>query len=129
MIRLVRTLSVPPPIVVPFLVMLLGIALAAPGCGSQPKPAGTTAGTPAASASATQQPPVTGGNWPTYHADLRRTGLEPSGAVWTTVKRQWESATLDGDIYAEPLVVGEQVIVATENDSLYSLDLSTGNVM
>ena len=129
MARLVWTQSSLPSIVVPFLVILLGIALAAPGCSSQPKPAATTVGTPATSASPTQQPPATGGNWLTYHADLRRTGLEPSGAVWMTVKRQWESVMLDGDIYAEPLVVGERVIVATENDSLYSLDLSTGNVM
>jgi len=54
--------------------------------------------------------------------------VEPSGAVWTTLKRQWEAETLDGDIYAEPLVVGGQVIVATENNSLYSLDSSTGKV-
>jgi outer membrane protein assembly factor BamB len=117
------------PIVVPLLVMLLGLALAPPGCSSHPSPAATTVGKPPASATPTQQPAVTGGGWPTYHADLKRTGLDPSGTVWTTVKRQWESETLDGDIYAEPLVIGEQVIVATENDSLYSLDLSTGSVI
>lgn len=35
---------------------------------------------------------------------------------------------LDGAVYAEPLVVNGHVIVATEGDSLYSLDAHTGQV-
>jgi outer membrane protein assembly factor BamB len=35
---------------------------------------------------------------------------------------------LDGAIYAQPLVVGAAVIVATENDTVYSLSTSTGTV-
>ena len=35
---------------------------------------------------------------------------------------------LDGAVYAEPLVVGGHVIVATENNSLYSLNADTGQV-
>jgi outer membrane protein assembly factor BamB len=38
-------------------------------------------------------------------------------------------AKLDGAVYAEPLVVHNHVIVATEGDSLYSLDATTGNVL
>jgi len=33
---------------------------------------------------------------------------------------------VDGDVYASPLIVGGHVIVATENDTVYSLDLFTG---
>ena len=33
---------------------------------------------------------------------------------------------VDGAVYAEPLVVGGRVIVATENDSVYALDAATG---
>ena len=36
---------------------------------------------------------------------------------------------LDGAVYAEPLVVGGHVIVATERNSLYSLDAQTGQVV
>jgi outer membrane protein assembly factor BamB len=36
------------------------------------------------------------------------------------------SQHLDGAVYGQPLVVGGSVIVATENDSVYSLDLATG---
>jgi outer membrane protein assembly factor BamB len=33
---------------------------------------------------------------------------------------------VDGAVYAEPLVAGGKVIVATENDSLYAFDAATG---
>ena len=36
---------------------------------------------------------------------------------------------VDGDVYASPLVVNGHVIVATENDTVYSLDLFTGSVV
>jgi outer membrane protein assembly factor BamB len=41
----------------------------------------------------------------------------------------WTSAILDGDIYAEPLVVGEKVLVATEQNSVYSLDFQTSKIL
>ncbi len=128
----------------PFVVLLLGLALASAGCGSGSSPVATTAsppvasaaatgqataGAPAASTTPTQQPALAGTDWPTYHADLKRTGVAPGAAVWTTVNRHWQSDTLDGDVYAEPLVVSGHVIVATENDSIYSLDSSTGIVI
>ena len=39
----------------------------------------------------------------------------------------WSTA-LDGAVYAEPLVVGGNVIVATEGDSIYSLDARSGQI-
>lgn len=36
---------------------------------------------------------------------------------------------MDGDVYASPLIVNGHVIVATENDTVYSLDLFTGSVV
>src|SRR6202022_1369331 len=38
------------------------------------------------------------------------------------------SSHVDGAVYAEPLVVGNHIIAATERDSLYSLDPQTGKV-
>ena len=35
---------------------------------------------------------------------------------------------LDGAVYAEPLVVDGEVIVATENDTLYALDARSGQI-
>jgi len=39
----------------------------------------------------------------------------------------WSTA-LDGAVYAEPLVVGGHVLVATEGNTLYSLDARTGQI-
>jgi outer membrane protein assembly factor BamB len=36
------------------------------------------------------------------------------------------TASVDGDVYASPLIVAGHVIVATENNTVYSLDLFTG---
>ena len=40
----------------------------------------------------------------------------------------WTSSVLDGDVYAQPLVVGGAVIVATENNSVYAFDAISGHV-
>jgi outer membrane protein assembly factor BamB len=42
-----------------------------------------------------------------------------------TPKVAW-TVNVDGDVYASPLIVGGHVIVATENNSVYSLDVFTG---
>jgi outer membrane protein assembly factor BamB len=40
-------------------------------------------------------------------------------------QRAWD-VPLDGDVYASPLIVAGHVLVATENNTVYSLDLFTG---
>lgn len=40
----------------------------------------------------------------------------------------WRAAA-DGDVYASPLVVAGHVLVATENNTVYSLDVFTGSVI
>jgi outer membrane protein assembly factor BamB len=48
----------------------------------------------------------------------------------TGVHRQWAQPTaLDGQVYAEPLVCGASIFVATENDSVYAVNASTGGVV
>ncbi|GAC1579954.1 MAG: hypothetical protein NVS3B24_14400 [Candidatus Dormibacteria bacterium] len=67
-------------------------------------------------------------DWTTYHRDNHRTGeLAGDGAVPANPASAWKTA-LDGLIYAEPLVYGNQVIVATEENTVYSLDLQSGRV-
>jgi hypothetical protein len=68
-------------------------------------------------------------DWPTYHRDMLRSGYDPEFPTFTSVSLHWKSATLDGDVYAEPLVVGTDVIVTTEQNSLYELDATTGNIL
>jgi outer membrane protein assembly factor BamB len=71
--------------------------------------------------------PVSSTDWTTYHRDNARTGLVETAPDPRQLTRAW-SIQLDGAVYAEPLVVGGRVIVATEGDSLYALDRNTGQV-
>ena len=64
-------------------------------------------------------------DWPTYHRDQARTGVAAAGPPLGRVRRLW-TATVDGAVYAEPLVASGRVIVATENDSVYAFDAASG---
>jgi outer membrane protein assembly factor BamB len=95
------------------------------GCGSTPQAAPLVPIT-FAPGSATPQP--TGSDdWPMYHRDAARTGYVAGLAAPARLTSAWQ-AHLDGAVYAEPLVIGDAVIAATEGDSLYALDLQTGRV-
>jgi PQQ-like domain len=56
-------------------------------------------------------------------------GVPPAGPPLGDVRHAWTSPTLDGDVYAEPLVVGSRVFTATENDTVYALRASTGAIL
>ncbi len=66
-------------------------------------------------------------DWTTYHRDNAHTGYVPEMADPQQLTVTWKTE-LDGAVYAEPLVVGGHVIVATEGNSLYSLNAQTGQV-
>ncbi len=85
-------------------------------------PAGSSSNSPGPSVSS----PASADDWPTYHRDLSRGGFDPNFNLSAQPRRLWTSETLDGDIYAEPLIVGQKVFAATEQDSVYCLDLGTG---
>src|SRR5260370_36262373 len=54
------------------------------------------------------------GNWPTYHHDLTRTGYDAQQPAFSGVTTGWSApTTVDGAVYAEPLVVGNTVVGAT----------------
>jgi len=67
--------------------------------------------------------------WTTYHHDLGRAGVDTTGPAFGSAKPGWTSPQLDGSIFTEPLLVGNNVYVATENDTVYSLDAATGTVV
>lgn len=132
-------------------ILLLVVAVLLTGCGFTPShadeppaitplalsPTVGTAATGTATARATASPttaapsptsPAGSADWPTYHQNSARTGYVAGAPDPGQLNRAW-SKQLDGAVYAEPLVVGGRVIVATENDSLYALDSGTGNVL
>ena len=92
-----------------------GSATAAPT--TTPTPAPTATPTPALTAS-----------WPVYHQNPERTGQSAATPALTTLATAW-STNLDGAVWAQPIVVGGNVIVATENDTLYSLNPASGTVV
>ncbi|WP_138443962.1 PQQ-binding-like beta-propeller repeat protein [Sinomonas susongensis] len=96
--------------------------------GSQATPTGTPIESLTAAPSALSPAPLQAGDWPTYHHDAARTGaalgLPPPGTLHTA----W-TARLDGAVYGEPLIVRDEVIVATESDTVYALDPADGRIV
>jgi outer membrane protein assembly factor BamB len=68
-------------------------------------------------------------SWDTYHGNNRRTGVDGSGIHLTAPHPAWASPALDGQVYGEPLVWHDVVVVATENDTLYGLSAMSGQVL
>lgn len=65
-------------------------------------------------------------DWPTYHHDPGRTGSDGQNVIFNGASLDWMSGGLDGAVYAQPLVVGSRVFVATENNSVYAFDAVSG---
>ena len=66
-------------------------------------------------------------DWPTYHGTPDRSGAAAVGATFSDVQQGWTSTRLDGAVYASPLYVGGHVLVATENNTVYSFDAASGS--
>ena len=100
------------------LLAMTGMALA---LGALPALTGALPGTTASTARAddvTASQNLLRNGW-----DSNEPNMGPS-VVPTFVRRF--NASVDGAVYAQPLVVGSTVIVATENDQVYGLDAGTG---
>jgi len=105
---------------------------ATPAATATPAPTATAAptATPSPSPSASPSPaPLDADDWPVYHLDAGRSGNSGRFAAATFPLSQAWTAKLDGAVYAEPLVIHSRLLVATENDSVYSLDPTTGGVL
>src|SRR4051794_3307457 len=61
-------------------------------------------------------------NW-----DQNESGLSPAVVLSSAFGRLF-ATKLDGQIYAQPLVLGDQVIAVTESNTLYGLDRTTGAI-
>jgi polyvinyl alcohol dehydrogenase (cytochrome) len=104
-----------------------GTALAAVAClAAACTGAGIAAG--AASGSATGGTTSHAADWPMYNQNVSRTGVAPGLAPAGALSTAW-TAHLDGAVYGQPLVVGGEVIAATENDSIYALSATTGKLI
>jgi outer membrane protein assembly factor BamB len=99
------------------------------GCGSGSANSSTASATsPSGQATAAKKKRKRpAANWPTYHADLARTAIDRSSPPLRSLRRSW-STPLDGQVYAEPLAVGNRVYAATENNTVYALNARNGKV-
>jgi outer membrane protein assembly factor BamB len=88
---------------------------------------GAVAAAAAGTSSAPRASAAADGDWTTYHHDNARSGVAAGLAPLGTLSRAW-SAALDGAVYGQPLVIGDRVFAATENDTVYALDAATGAV-
>jgi hypothetical protein len=95
-------------------------ALAATGCSGS-----TTARTLPPPANRPPQTPSL--DWPTYHGTPDRAGSAPVAALHGALHHAW-SIPLDAAMYAQPIVASGVVLAATENNTVYAVDLATGRV-
>jgi polyvinyl alcohol dehydrogenase (cytochrome) len=66
--------------------------------------------------------------WPQFDQNAVRTGLAVGLRAAGALTTGW-TAHLDGAVYGQPLVVGGDVIAATENDTVYALSRATGKTV
>lgn len=66
-----------------------------------------------------------GAGWPTDHGDNRRSGSATTAAKFRSFSPGF-TRTLDGAVYGSPILAGGNVIVATENNTVYALDPANG---
>ncbi len=109
-------------------ITVLTVMLAA-GCSS---PAGQATRPPASPTPRTQvsSQAATGAplDWPTYHQNAERTGNVPGLPAAGPLSLAW-SAALGGEVAGQPLIIGDTVVAATEEDTVYALNRATGKVL
>jgi polyvinyl alcohol dehydrogenase (cytochrome) len=66
-------------------------------------------------------------DWPTYHGNNTRQGDDTTDQA-VSGSAPWTSVGLDGQLYGQPVIVGNQLVAATENNTVYWLNAATGHV-
>lgn len=101
------------------------------GCSSATKtPAASPVPSQASSVVPRPDTSVSGANadWLSYHADQARTGAVAAVAGLDSASKAW-SAGLGGVVHGEPVVFGNRVFAATENNRVVALDPESGRVL
>ena len=68
-------------------------------------------------------------SWPTYQHDAGRSGVDSTQASLTTTPLVQWTANVDAAVYAQPLFLNNQVLVATQNNTIYALNPTSGAVI
>ena len=102
------------------LVAAVSCGSAAPPRPSPPPPVVNTAAAPGRALSAA--------DWPTYDHDPARSAAATGVPAPATLRIGWRRS-LDGAVYAQPLVIGAVIVAATEGGSVYALNVDSGKVI
>jgi outer membrane protein assembly factor BamB len=97
------------------------------GQSSGPTPSTRTVPASSAASGGTRGSAFPAAAWGQFGGDTAKSGVATGLPAAGQLSVAWRAA-LDGAVYGQPLVVGQLVIAATENDSLYGLDKATGHV-
>jgi polyvinyl alcohol dehydrogenase (cytochrome) len=84
---------------------------------------------PSSVASGAATNPSTAGTWTVYHGNALGTGLSTAFTSIDTSRRAWTSPAVDGQLYGQPVALGNDVYVATQNNTVYALSSSSGRVI
>lgn len=89
------------------------------------RPPGTTPTT--APGESTTTLGTSGAQWTTYGGGTARASADTAeGPLSGAPTKAWTSSGLDGAVYGEPLLFDGEVLVATENDTVYALAATNG---
>ena len=102
------------------LVALVACGTAAPARPSPPPQIVNSSPVPGRAPSAT--------DWPTYDHDAGRSAAAAGVPSPGTLRIAWRRS-LDGAVYAQPLVISGLVVAATEGGSIYALNAQSGTVV
>ena len=64
-------------------------------------------------------------DWPVYHRTRDRHAVDTNSPKFGTLKGAW-GVLLDGTLVGSPVIAGQMVVAATENDTVYGLAAATG---
>lgn len=105
-------------------VLALLILAVACGSGESKRPA-TDSTAPSGSISSGSGSRKATASWPTYHGGNDRAGSATGFPTPHALASGWNKR-LDAAVYGQPVVAGDTAYVGTENDTVYALDLATG---
>ncbi len=98
------------------------VQAASPSVSATPAP-----GTSDAAGSGGATTLAVGSTWFGYQGGARRGGIAAGFPAPSNPALAWQTH-LDGAVYGQPIVIGGTLVAATENDSLYGLDATTGAI-
>jgi outer membrane protein assembly factor BamB len=90
---------------------MAAVAVAGCGCAGEERTPGSAPRGTGAGAST--------GAWTTYGGSTTRAGVAPGAPDAPALRRRFSRA-VDGEVYAQPLIAGGRIYVATENNSVYA---------